>query len=65
MLTVWKLRLVERKRLPCEPAAGRLGVDCRGDFYGLLLFIVACTLLWFTHIKGVQGSVHATMVYPH
>ena len=27
MLTVRKLRLVERKRLPCEPAAGRLGVD--------------------------------------
>jgi len=24
MLTVWKLRLVERKRLPCEPAAGWL-----------------------------------------
>ena len=36
MLTVRKLRLVERKRLPCEPAAGRLGVDCRGDFYGHL-----------------------------
>ena len=29
MLTVWKLRLGERKRLPCEPAAGWLGVDSR------------------------------------
>ena len=36
MLTVRKLRLVERMRLPCEPAAGWLVVDCRGDFYGLL-----------------------------
>ena len=36
MLTVRKLRLVERKRLPCEPAAGWLVVDCSGDFYGLL-----------------------------
>ena len=41
MLTVRKLRLVQRKRLPCEPAAGRFVVDCRGDFYGLL-FIVRC-----------------------
>ena len=45
MLTVRKLRLVERKRLPCEPAAGRLGVDCRDDFYGFLC----------------HSSVHATM----
>ena len=29
MMTVSKLRLVERKRLPCEPAAGWLGVDSR------------------------------------
>ena len=29
MLTVRKLRLVERKRLPCEPATGWLGVDSR------------------------------------
>ena len=36
MLTVRKLRLVERKRLPCEPAAGWLVVDCSGDFYGFL-----------------------------
>ena len=56
MLTVRKLRLVERKRLPCEPAAGWLVVDCRCDFYGLLLFIVPYTVLWFTHIKGVYRS---------
>ena len=29
MMTVSKLRLVEKKRLPCEPATGWLGVDSR------------------------------------
>ena len=37
MLTVWKSRLVHRKRLPCEPAAGWLVVDSRGDFFRLFL----------------------------
>ena len=36
MLTVWKSRLVHRKRLPCEPAAGWLVVDCRGRLLWLL-----------------------------
>ena len=34
MLTVWKLRLGERKRLPCEPATGSLVVDGRRRLVG-------------------------------
>ena len=46
MLTVRKLRLVERKRLPCEPAAGWLVVDCSGDFYGFLHSSVHATMVY-------------------
>ena len=56
MLTVRKLRLVERKRLPCEPAAGWLVVDCRGRLLWATLFIVPHTVLWFTHTKGVHDG---------
>ena len=34
MLTVWKLRLVHRKRLLCEPAAGWLGWTAAIVFFG-------------------------------
>ena len=40
-------------RLPCEPAAGWLVVDCRGRLLWASLFIVPHSVLWFTHIKGV------------
>ena len=50
MLTVRKLRLVERKRLPCEPAAGWLGWTARSVFFRLFF---------------IHSSVHATFVYPH
>ena len=55
MLTVWKLRLVHRKRLPCEPAAGWLVADFRWRLLWASLFIVPNTVLWFTHTKGVQS----------
>ena len=45
MLTVWKLRLVERKRLPCEPAAGWLVADFRWRLLWASLFIVPYTVL--------------------
>ena len=54
MLTVWKLRLVHRKRLPCEPAAGWLVADFRWRLLWASLFIVPYTVLWFTHTKGVK-----------
>ena len=57
MLTVWKLRLVERKRLPCEPAAGWLVADFRWRLLWASLFIVPNTVLWFTHTKGVFGRI--------
>ena len=56
MLTLRKLRLVQRMRLPCEPAAGWLVVDCRGRLLWATLFIVPHTVLWFTHTKGVPGN---------
>ena len=63
MLTVRKLRLIERKRLPCEPAAGWLGVDCRSRLLWASLFIVAYTLLWFTHIMGVAATPLNTLAH--
>ena len=58
MLTVWKSRLVHRKRLPCEPAAGWLVVDCRRDFFSVSFLIVPNTVLSFTHILRVNcGSI--------
>ena len=54
MLTVWKLRLVERKRLPCEPAAGWLVADFRWRLFSASSVIVAYTLLSFTHIMRVR-----------
>ena len=50
MLTVWKLRLVERKRLPCEPAAGWLVADFRWRLFSA---------------SSCDSSVYATFVYPH
>ena len=53
MLTVRKLRLVERKRLPCEPAAGWLVADFRWRILWASLFIVPNTVLWFMGENGV------------
>ena len=58
MLTVWKLRLVHRKRLPCEPAAGWLVVDCRGDFYLEVLEVDILWPRWVARI-GVTRSTEA------
>ena len=50
MLTVWKSRLVHRKRLPCEPAAGWLVVDwVPATFFGVFL----------------DSTEYGTFVYPH
>ena len=43
MLTASKLRLVERKRLPCEPAAGWLGWTGRRVFFRLQVLHSYCS----------------------
>ena len=56
MMTVSKLRLVERKRLPCEPAAGWLVADFRWRLFSASSVIVAYTLLSFTHKNTTPAS---------
>ena len=60
MLTVRKLRLVERKRLPCEPAAGWLVADFRWRLLWASLFIVPNTVL----PRGGQGKVFTGCLGP-
>ena len=49
MLTVWKLRLVHRKRLPCEPAAAGSSRTSAGVFFGFFC----------------DSTEYGTFVYPH
>ena len=53
MLTVRKLRLVERMRLPCEPAAGWLGRTARSVFFRLFFIHTSCIVV-MAHFRAVN-----------